>query len=159
MQTGCESERPENAGRDQGRDNRGRFRRGHSGNRQGKPAGTRHKATLAAEAMLDDQAEVLTQRAIELALAGDLVALRLCLDRILPPRRDRPLIGMQATIDGSQSLPAVTGRIVESVMSGDLSPIDAAELAKLVEVHRSAIETADLAVRIERLEGVRQRNA
>jgi hypothetical protein len=40
---------------------------------------------------VDGQAEALTQKAIDLALAGDLGALRICLDRVLPPRKDRPV--------------------------------------------------------------------
>jgi hypothetical protein len=36
-------------------------------------------------------ADALTRKAIELALAGDTAALRLCLERILLPRKDRPL--------------------------------------------------------------------
>jgi hypothetical protein len=51
----------------------------------------RHRATLAAEALLDGEAEGLTRKAVEMALAGDTTALRLCLDRILPPRRERPV--------------------------------------------------------------------
>ncbi len=47
--------------------------------------------TLALEALLDGQASALTQKAINLALAGDMAALRLCLDRILPPRKDSPV--------------------------------------------------------------------
>jgi len=71
---------------------RGRpFMKGQSGNPAGKPKGARHRATLAAETLLDGEAEALTRKAIELALAGDPIALRLCLDRILPPRRERPL--------------------------------------------------------------------
>src|SRR5215208_4970074 len=57
----------------------------------GKPKGARHKVTLAIEALLDGEAEALTRKAIELAKAGDLVALRLCLDRICPPRKDWPV--------------------------------------------------------------------
>jgi hypothetical protein len=57
----------------------------------GKPKGARHRTTLAAEALLDGEAEALARKAVELALAGDTLALRLCLDRILPPRRDRPI--------------------------------------------------------------------
>jgi len=59
--------------------------KGTSGNRAGKPPGTRCRATLAAEQLLDGEAEALTRRAIEAALGGDTVALRICLDRILPP--------------------------------------------------------------------------
>ena len=55
----------------------------------GRPKGARHRVTVAAEALLDGEAEALTRKAIELALAGDTIALRLCLDRIIPPRRER----------------------------------------------------------------------
>ena len=53
--------------------------------------GSRHRASLAAESLLDGQAQALTQTAVGLALGGDAAALRLCLDRILPPRRERPI--------------------------------------------------------------------
>ncbi len=39
--------------------------------------GARHKATVAAEALLDGEAEALTRKAVEMALAGDGTALRL----------------------------------------------------------------------------------
>src|SRR5215210_1529888 len=71
---------PANTGRKQDT----RFKPGQSGNPAGKAKGTRHRATHAAEALLDGEAEALTRKAVEMALAGDL-----CLDRILPPGRDR----------------------------------------------------------------------
>jgi hypothetical protein len=71
--------------------NQGRFSKGRSGNPRGKPKGARHRTTLAAEALLDGEAEALTRNAVELASAGDIAALRLCLDRILPLRRERPV--------------------------------------------------------------------
>jgi hypothetical protein len=52
------------------------------------------------EALLDGESEALTRKAVELAKGGDMQALRLCLDRILPPRKDRPL---------TFTLPAITG--------------------------------------------------
>jgi hypothetical protein len=54
--------------------------------------GSRNRTTLAVEALLDGEAETLTRKAIELAKAGDLAALRVCLDRIAPPRKDRPVL-------------------------------------------------------------------
>ena len=70
---------------------RGRpFEKGTSGNPSGRPRGSRNATTLALEALLDGQANALTQKAIDLALAGDMAALRLCLDRILPPARIAP---------------------------------------------------------------------
>lgn len=89
---------PENTGRDQA----GRWRKGASGNKAGKPRGTRHKATLAAETLLEGEAEALSRKAIELALAGDVSALRLCLDRIVPPRKDRPVCFQLPKMIGSK---------------------------------------------------------
>ena len=71
--------------------NNGRFRPGQSGNPSGKPKGARNRLTLACEALLEGEGEALTRKAIELALDGDTVALRLCLDRICPPAKERPI--------------------------------------------------------------------
>ena len=65
------------------------FQKGQSGNPNGKPKGTRHRVTVAAEALMEGEAEAITRKAIELAKGGDGPALRLCMDRIYPPRKDR----------------------------------------------------------------------
>jgi hypothetical protein len=62
---------------------------GHSGNPRGRPRGARAKATLAVEAILQGELKGLARKAIELALAGDTTALRLCLERLMPPARGR----------------------------------------------------------------------
>jgi Family of unknown function (DUF5681) len=69
---------------------RGRpFPKGQSGNPGGRPRGSSNRATRAAEMLLDGEATALTRKAVELALAGDQAALRLCLDRTVAPRRER----------------------------------------------------------------------
>jgi hypothetical protein len=69
---------------------RGRpFAKGQSGNPGGRPRGSTNRATRAAELLLDGEAAALTRKAVELALAGDPAALRLCLDRTVAPRRER----------------------------------------------------------------------
>jgi hypothetical protein len=68
------------------------FEPGKSGNPAGKLKGTRNKTTLAVEALFDGESETITRKAIELAKDGDLAALRLCLDRIAPPRKCVPTI-------------------------------------------------------------------
>src|SRR6266536_6339065 len=73
------------------RDTRGRFRGGRSGNPAGRPRGSVNRAARAAMLLLDGEAEALTRKAVELALAGDPVALRLCLERIVGARRGRPV--------------------------------------------------------------------
>ena len=71
--------------------NQGRFKPGQSGNPAGRPKGARHASTLAIEALLDGEGEAITRKAIEAAKAGDMVAIRLVLDRICPPRKSRPI--------------------------------------------------------------------
>src|SRR5713101_4821288 len=90
---------------------KGAFRKGRSGNPQGRPPGARNKATETAELLLDGEAEALTRKAVELALAGDAVALRLCLDRIIPPRRGRRVQLGLAPLRGAADLGATMAAI------------------------------------------------
>jgi hypothetical protein len=75
------------------------FRKGVSGNPDGRPSGSRNKTTIAVENLLDGEAEALTRKAIELAKRGDMAALSLCLERIAPPRKDRPVAFALPAID------------------------------------------------------------
>ena len=68
-----------------------KFAPGQSGNPAGKPKGARNKTTLAIEALLEGEADALTRKAIEMAKDGDGPALRMCLDRLAPPRKDSPV--------------------------------------------------------------------
>lgn len=128
---------------------RGRpFARGNSG----RPRGARNRVTIAVEALLDGEAERLTRKAIELALAGDSTALRLCLDRIAPPRRGRavrfPLPPVQTSADVVSALAAVTA----AMATGQLSPEEACEVAGVIDLQRRAIETQHLEARLHALE-------
>jgi hypothetical protein len=129
-----------------------RFQPGQSGNPTGRPKGSRDATTVALESLLDGQAEALTQKAVDLALDGDMAALRLCMDRILPPRKDRPVTFALPAIKSAGDAAAVASAILASVASGDITPADAGEISKLVETYVKAFETAELAERLERLE-------
>jgi hypothetical protein len=89
---------PSKTGKTQGT----RFTPGQSGNPAGKPKGTRNATTVAMEALMDGESEALTRKAIELAKAGDMTAIRLCLERILPPRKDRPVTFTLPTITSAK---------------------------------------------------------
>ena len=95
-----------NAGLKQG----GRFQKGTSGNPLGKPTGATNHATRMAQMLLDGQIKALTDKAIEMALAGDTVELRLWLERIVPPRKDRPvefpLPKLETTEDAAKAISA-----------------------------------------------------
>src|SRR5580700_3915902 len=103
----------ENAGREQRRRGPGRrFQPGQSGNPGGKRPGTRHRATVLAEQLLDGEADAMVRKVIEKAKQGDMIALRLCLDRILPPRRDRPvrftIPALNSADDAAKAIGAIT---------------------------------------------------
>src|SRR4029077_13313370 len=77
----------ENTGQQRGRP----FEPGQRGNPKGRPKGSRNKVTLAVEALIEGKADALTNKAIEMALAGDATMLRALLNTVVPPRRDRPV--------------------------------------------------------------------
>lgn len=129
-----------------------RFKPGKSGNPSGRPKGSRNATTLAIEALLDGQAEALTQKAVELALAGDMGALRLCLDRIMPARKDRPVTFQLPPIGTAQDAARASSAVLAAVATGELTPADAGEISKLIDTWVRAFETAELAERLERLE-------
>lgn len=129
-----------------------KFKPGQSGNPAGKAKGTRNATTLALEALLDGEAEELTRKAIEMAKAGDMAALRLCMDRIFPPRKDRPVTFTLPTINSADDAAKAVSAVLQAVSVGDLTPADAGELSKLIESYVKAYETAELAARLERLE-------
>ena len=105
-----------------GENHAGRWQKGQSGNPAGRPAGARHKVSLAAEALLDGESEALTRKAIDLALEGDTTALRLCLERILPPRKSRRVVFDLPKIEKADDLLAAFGAVVTSMATGDLGP-------------------------------------
>ena len=129
-----------------------RFQPGQSGNPFGRPAGSRHKTTLAVELLLDGEAEKITRMAIDMALSGDTVAMRLCMDRLAPPRRDRPVPFALPKLEEAADAVGATAAIIEGVAAGELTPSEAGELSKLVEAFTNAMHTHELEERISRLE-------
>lgn len=128
------------------------FRKGQSGNPRGRQPGTRNRASLAVETLLEGEAEALTRKAVELALAGDTTALRLCLERVAPVRKGRPIlldIGDVATLN---DLSVVQAKIVASMARGELTPDEAADVVAVVERLGQAWERRDLDERIRALE-------
>jgi hypothetical protein len=130
------------------------FKKGKSGNPDGRPKGARNKATLIIEKLLDDDAETIGKKAIELAKAGDSTALRLCLDRIAPARRDRHVAFALPPMNAPADAVGAVAAIVAAVAGGELTPSEAAELTKLVESYTRILESADHEERLRKLEGL-----
>ena len=129
-----------------------KFKAGQSGNPGGRPKGALNKATLASQALLDGEAEVLTRKVVELAKGGHPVALRLCLDRLLPPRKDRPINLTLPTIEGAADLPQALGAILAAVAQGEITPGEGQTLTTMLDAYRKGLETTDFEARITALE-------
>jgi hypothetical protein len=112
------------------------FEKGQSGNPAGRPRGSRSRATMVLQDMLQRDAESIARTAINLAKHGNIAALRICMDRLLPPRRHEPV-----TLDVADTI-AATSAIVAAVAAGDLTAAEAADLAKVVDGYVQALATA-----------------
>ena len=127
-------------------------KKGQSGNPAGKKPGTRHKATILAERLLDGQAEELIQQCVQKALDGDSTAMRLCIERLVPPRKDRPvnldLPQMKCVEDTIKAMAVISSGVAD----GELTPSEGQVLSGMVENYRKAIETTELEERISNLE-------
>jgi len=133
------------------------FQPGQSGNPAGRPQGSRNKATLAVEVLLDGEADSLTRKAIELALQGDTTAMRLCLERLCPPRKSRPVNIALPETKTAEGVAEAQAAVVKAVADGELTPEEGTTITNILEARRKAIETQDHESRIAALEAPKVR--
>lgn len=131
-----------------GRNTDGTFAAGNPG----KPRGSRHRATQAAQALLDGEAEALTRKSVEMALNGDAAALRLCLDRIAPQRREATVSFALPEITSAQDTAKAAGAVLTAVATGEITPTEGTRIMALVETYRRSLELAAIEDRMTDLE-------
>ena len=129
------------------------FKPGQSGNPAGRPKGARHRTTVAIEALLDGEGEAITRKAIEAAKAGDMVAIRLVLDRICPPRKTRPIHIELPPIHDAGGVAEAQQEVLRAACAGELLLDEAQALSGLLESRRQSLETQELEARLSELEG------
>jgi hypothetical protein len=130
----------------------GHFVKGQSGNPAGRAVGCRNQATRIAEALLDGDVEALTRKAVSLALDGDPSAMRLCFDRIIAPRRARPVHLDLPPIADAADIAAAMAAITAAVAEGAITPGEGAEVGMIVETYLRALEASDFERRLKALE-------
>ena len=108
-----------------------RFRKGQSGNPAGKPKGARHKTTLLAERLMQDDVEKIVNAVLTAARNGDMMAAKIILDRIAPVRRSNSfdLPRIECRTDRLAARVAV----LDAVANGDLTPGEAADIFNLID--------------------------
>jgi hypothetical protein len=119
------------------------FRKGISGNPKGRPVGSRNKATLRLEALLDEAGEALFLKLIDRALEGDMIAMRLCLKVMFPPGRKR---GFEITLPALETVGQciqAQAMVIEAVARGDITLDEAKGLSELVDLQRRGLARAE----------------
>lgn len=119
---------------------------------RGRPRGSRNRATLMAQELLDNHAEPLIRKCLVSALQGDSKAMQLCLERILPARRELPLKIGKLPLGTAAELSRASEAITQKVATGQLTPSQGQAMAELIERRRKVIETENIDRRLQALE-------
>src|SRR5262249_56794230 len=110
------------------------FQKGESGNPAGRPRGARNQTTILLQKLLEDDGEALARKAIDLAKGGDLAALRMCMDRLMPARKHEPVAFELPRLDTAADTVAAAATIVAAVAAGEPAPADAADIPQRVDI-------------------------
>ena len=138
-----------------GRKQDGTFSKGHTANRNGRPKGSRNKTTVMAQSLLDSQVEQLVGKAIELALSGDASMLRLCVERLVPTKRDTPVSLRLPEIQCCDDAKTGMQEIIKAVSTGVLTPEEGDRIIAILERYLRSVELDELEKRIQKIEANR----
>ena len=122
---------------------------GQSGNPAGRPPGIRDKRT-AMRALLEPHADELVAKVVEMAKNGDTTALRICIDRLIPPAKPR---------EEPVSLPLAEGSLAEkgqavlaALGEGAIAPDVATAILQGIAAQGRIIEVDEIEKRLTALE-------
>jgi hypothetical protein len=128
------------------------FHKGESGNPAGRQRGSRNRTTILMQGLLEADGEALARKAIDLAKGGDLAALRMCMDRLVPRRKHEPIAVDLPRLDTAADTVTAASTIVAAVAAGELAPSEAADIAKAVDIYVRALATQEFEARLAKLE-------
>src|SRR5581483_10496163 len=134
------------------RNEQGRWPKGTSGNHSGRPVGSRNKTTILIQSILAERAEELIQKAVALALEGDPIALRLCIERLFPPCKDRPIHVELPATDGTRQLLETSHTVLAAIAAGEITPNEGQMLANVLSAQIEIVNAEDIDRRLKELE-------
>jgi hypothetical protein len=127
------------------------FKKGNSGNPDGRPKGTPDKRT-SLRSLLEPHAAELVKQLVDMAKEGDMTAMRLVIDRLIPPVRENKLDVQIPDVTDIAACSAAQAKILSAVATGELFPAEGEALSGLVENRRKSLEANELEDRIAALE-------
>lgn len=127
-----------------------KYKPGESGNLAGRPPGVGRVAKY--RKLLQSQADALIQTAINQALAGESAALKLCIDRLLPPYRPEA-VSVEFAMPEVGGLVKMGEAVLSAIGNGILSPEQGATVLQALAGQARLIEVEELERRVAVLEG------
>lgn len=128
------------------------FLPGQSGNPAGRPRGARNKKTIALEALLDGESEALMQKMIGMAKVGDDLAMRLCMERMLAPQRERPVPLHLPRIESEADARRASAEVIAALGEGEITPKEAEHLMRAIAGAAVIMQSSEIAARLQRIE-------
>ena len=106
------------------------------------------------EALFEEGAEELISKAKSMALAGDTAAMRLCLERIVPARRDRLVHLDLPPIRSAKEISAAMSTVIQAVGEGQITPAEGEIMANLLAAQSQIVMAEELESRLEKVESL-----
>lgn len=130
----------------------GKFAAGNRANPSGRPKGSLNKATILAQELIDTEGELIVRKALDLAKSGDGAALKIVMDRLIPPRRDRHLSIALPEIRNASDAASAMAAVINEVAGGNITAGEAEGLTKLIGEYSKILEVSQFEERLKRLE-------
>ena len=121
------------------RRNNGRFAKGASGNPTGRPKGRRNNATLLQEQLLGIDGELIIQKAVELAKQGNIPAIKVCLERLIPPAKERCIEIALKSVTNNEELPFTVADVLGAIGRGEITPAEGQQIATTIATHLNVV--------------------
>jgi len=119
---------------------------------RGRPQGSRNKKSSAGGRVLAEYGDSLERKCVWKALQGDMSAMRLCLERLVPPVREPSVRLKTRTAQTAEDVKQALASAIAAVSKGQITPSQGELLTRMLEAQRKGIESADLEARLEKLE-------
>ena len=117
----------------------------------GRTPGSRNKRTVF-QVALEIGGEKIVEKIKALALDSDPVAMRLCIERLVPVLKPPLRRFAMPPVDTAEQLKEAVSAVVQAVANGMVSAREGESVARIIETQRKNIEVGEFEARLKALE-------